>query len=61
MHGYTVMAGETIQQFPSNATPTHVFIQGGVGGLAAAVCARFWQSYGQDRPRLVIVEPDKAA
>ena len=61
MHGYTVMAGETIQQFPGEATPTHVFIQGGVGGLAAAVCARYWQSYGKDRPRLVIVEPDKAA
>jgi diaminopropionate ammonia-lyase len=61
MHGYTVMAGETIQQFPDGATPTHVFVQGGVGGLAAAVCACFWQTYGSERPRLVIVEPDKAA
>ena len=61
MHGYTVMAGETIQQFPGDAPPTHVFIQGGVGGLAAAVCARYWQSYGKDRPLFIMVEPDKAA
>ncbi len=61
MHGYTVMAGETIRQSMGDAAPTHAFVQGGVGGLAAAVCACFWQSYGSARPRLIVVEPNKAA
>ena len=40
MHGYTVMAEEAIHQLPDGGAPTHVFVQGRVGGLAAAVCAR---------------------
>ncbi len=38
-----------------------MFVQGGVGGLAAAVCARLWQHYGAARPRYLLVEPEKAA
>ena len=41
--------------------PTHVFVQAGVGGLAAAVCAAMWQRLGPARPRFVIVEPTRAA
>ena len=59
MHGYTVMAEEIIEQLPE--PPTHIFIQGGVGGLAAAILAPFWQRYGADRPRFVVVEPEEAA
>lgn len=40
--------------------PTHVFIQGGVGGLAAAVIGHLWERLGPDRPMAVIVEPDTA-
>ena len=40
--GYTVMLAEAVQQM-GNTIPTHVFIQAGVGGLAAAVCAYFWE------------------
>ena len=40
--------------------PTHVFIQGGVGGLAAAVIGHLWARLGPDRPVAVIVEPDEA-
>ena len=40
--------------------PTHVFIQGGVGGLAAAVIGHLWERLGPDRPVAVIVEPDTA-
>lgn len=58
MQGYTVMVGEALDQLAR--APTHVFIQGGVGGLAAAVCSHLWQRYGSARPILVVVEPDKA-
>ena len=40
--------------------PTHVFIQGGVGGLAAAVIGHLWERLGRDRPVAVIVEPVEA-
>lgn len=39
------------------ASPTHVFIQGGVGGLAAAAIGHLWECLGEDRPVAVIVEP----
>lgn len=42
------------------AAPTHVFIQGGVGGLAAAVIGHLWEALGPDRPVAVIVEPAEA-
>jgi diaminopropionate ammonia-lyase len=61
MQGYAVMADEAIDQLPGGALPTHIFLQGGVGGLAAAVCAHFWERFGERRPRVVVVEPDKAA
>jgi diaminopropionate ammonia-lyase len=58
MQGYSVMVEEAIGQSP--AKPTHVFVQGGVGGLAAAVCSHLWQRYGAQRPKYIVVEPDKA-
>lgn len=60
MHGYTVIADEIIEQIAAAPKPTHIFVQAGVGGLAAAICARFWQRWGAERPRLVVVEPEKA-
>ena len=57
MVGYTVMVEEAARQ---GSPPTHVFIQGGVGGLAAAVIGHLWERLGQDRPVAVIVEPDTA-
>ncbi len=61
MHGYMVMADEAIVQLPDGAPPSHVFLQGGVGGMAAAVCATFWLRYGSKRPRHFVVEPERAA
>ena len=58
MQGYTMLAEEAIEQLPEK--PTHAFLQGGVGGLAAAVCARFARRGGEDRPRFVVVEPERA-
>ena len=60
MHGYGVMAREIIRQM-ADEPPTHVFVQAGVGALAASVCAAFWLAWGARRPRLVIVEPTRAA
>jgi len=57
--GYTVLLSESIAQMDGEI-PTHVFIQGGVGGVASAVCAYFWELWGERRPRLIIVEPEKA-
>lgn len=58
MQGYQLMVDEAAQQL--GETPTHVFVQGGVGGLAAAVCGYFWERLGPARPQLVVVEPDRA-
>lgn len=57
--GYTVMLAEIVQQL-ADEIPTHVFVQAGVGGLAAAVCGYFWDLWGAQRPRFVIVEPEQA-
>ncbi|MFD2176141.1 diaminopropionate ammonia-lyase [Veronia pacifica] len=57
--GYTVMLAEIIEQLDGEI-PTHVVVQGGVGGLAAAVCGYFWQYWQQERPRFVVVEPENA-
>jgi diaminopropionate ammonia-lyase len=60
MQGYTLMVEEALQQLPCGVLPTHVFVQGGVGGLAASVCAHLWERLGQSRPVFIVVEPDKA-
>lgn len=57
--GYTVMLAEAVEQM-GDSRPTHVFIQAGVGGLAAAVCAYFWELWGSARPRFIVVEPEQA-
>ena len=57
--GYSVLLDESTQQL-GQEIPTHVFIQGGVGGLASAVCAYFWEHWGASRPRFIIVEPEQA-
>ena len=61
MQGYAVMAAEAIQQLPPKARPSHVFLQAGVGGMAAAACAEFWQRYGAARPVTITVEPAQCA
>jgi diaminopropionate ammonia-lyase len=59
MRGYMVMAAEAFDALA--APPTHIAVQGGVGGVAAAVLAVAWQRWGADRPRFVVVEPERAA
>ena len=59
MAGYGVMTREICEAL--DEAPTHVFLQGGVGGLAAGVAAGFRQHWGDAAPRVVIVEPELAA
>ncbi len=61
MQGYTTMAYEASVQL-QNVRPTHIFLQAGVGSMAAAVTAFFANLYREDseKPGIYIVEPDKA-
>jgi len=59
MYGYTVLAGEAVQQI-APAAPSHTFIQGGVGAVAAALAARWRQLWGERAPRFVTAEPVRA-
>ena len=59
MHGYAMLVDE-IRAALAGPAPTHVFVQAGVGGLAAAVIGAFRQDLGDDSPRGVVVEPTKA-
>lgn len=58
MQGYTAMVAEVLEQMPE--PPTHVFLQAGVGGFAAAVAANLALSL-KTKPAFIIVEPDLAA
>ena len=57
MRGYCVLAHEAVTQWPE--APTHVFVQAGVGGLAAAVIGYLWAVLPV-RPTFVVVEPVSA-
>jgi len=57
MEGYVQMAAETVAQCPES--PTHVFLQAGVGGLAGAVAAYVRKAWG-DSPRIIVTEPEAA-
>ena len=57
MQGYALMIDEVMDQVQGQAPLTHVMVQGGVGGLAAAVAGYIWERLGSDRPRQIVVEP----
>lgn len=59
MQGYTALVAEALRQMPE--PPTHVFVQVGVGGIAAAVAAHFALVLGEKRPVFVAVDPARAA
>ncbi|HXS05334.1 MAG TPA: diaminopropionate ammonia-lyase [Rhizomicrobium sp.] len=59
MQGYTALLREALTQMP--ALPTHVFVQSGVGGIAATVAAHFALVLGDQRPFLTVVDPSRAA
>lgn len=59
MQGYTAIVREAMRQMPE--PPTHVFIQAGVGGIAAALAGHFAVLLGDQRPAMIVVEPARAA
>ena len=59
MQGYRLMADEAADQW-TGSPPTHVFIQVGVGGAAAAVSVQMRARF-EPAPLLIVVEPERAA
>ncbi|NQZ88789.1 MAG: pyridoxal-phosphate dependent enzyme [Colwellia sp.] len=60
MEGYTVIANELREQFTQiKKWPSHVFIQAGVGGLAASM-AYMIRKYWQQQPEIIVVESEFA-
>ena len=64
MQGYATIPAEAIEQSGASddkqSPYTHVFLQGGVGGMAAGLAAYLWERYGVNRPTMIAVEPDQA-
>ncbi len=63
MQGYTTMMLEIQEQFAGLGIvkPTHVFVQAGVGALAASVIGFYSALFPVDPPKFIVVEPDHAA
>ena len=59
MQGYTTIATEIAKQI-ADIQPTHLFLPGGVGGIAAAVSSEFCRIWKNLRPTTIIVEPKTA-
>ncbi len=58
MAGYTIMVKEIMDQINVDKI-THVFLQAGVGGMAAAMIAGF-AKFSKNIPKFIIVEPKDA-
>ncbi|TPK74870.1 diaminopropionate ammonia-lyase [Mesorhizobium sp. B2-4-15] len=58
MQGYTAIVREALRQL--REPPTHVFVQAGVGGIAAAVAGHLAIVLGDARPIFTVVEPARA-
>jgi diaminopropionate ammonia-lyase len=60
MEGYAVLAEECRDEIAKSGDwPTHVLVQAGVGGLAAAMAAHIREHWAK-QPQIIIVEPDAA-
>jgi len=63
MQGYMTLIYEAVVQMKTMGVerPTHIFLQAGVGSMAAAVTAYLVVKFGARYPVTAIVEPDRAA
>ena len=60
MEGYSVLAEECRSVFQTQGRwPTHVLLQAGVGGLAAAGAAHI-RDHWAEQPEIIVVEPEAA-
>ena len=61
MEGYAAMVQEAFDALDeTDEAPTHVFIQAGVGSLAAAVQGYLCERLGEARPKVMVMEPMRA-
>lgn len=62
MQGYGTMAVEALEQLQAEGVkmPSHIFIQAGVGSLAGAVQGYFAAVFGEEGPKVVVVESNLA-
>ena len=58
MAGYSIIIKETSRQ--TNQYITHIFLQAGVGGMAAGLVAGIAR-YFKRIPKIIIIEPENAA
>src|SRR5690625_2290360 len=58
MQGYSSLGSEIVEQLPEK--PTHIFLQVGVGSYAAGIAAFMTNFYIENRPKIILVEPDGA-
>lgn len=63
MEGYLTLMVEIREQMRvyEHTKPTHIFLQSGVGSFAAAIAGYCEQEWSENRPRIIVVEPAKAA
>jgi len=60
MQGYSLMVDEIITDLEAQDEKlSHIFVQGGCGGLAAAVAGHF-STRLDEKPTIIVVEPDRA-
>jgi diaminopropionate ammonia-lyase len=62
MQGYSTMYLEVQEQLAAIGIvkPTHIFVQAGVGSLAASVVNYYKNLFNEDSPTTIIVEPENA-
>ena len=62
VQGYATMAREVLEQLIEKdlEMPTHLFLQAGVGSMAASVLGYFANALGDACPKTIIVESDQA-
>jgi len=63
MQGYTSLLSEVQEQLASQGVikPTHIFVQAGVGALAASMIGYYRSLMRGEAPISIVVEPDRAA
>ncbi|MDP8235595.1 MAG: diaminopropionate ammonia-lyase [Candidatus Erginobacter occultus] len=63
MQGYTTMFVEIQEQLSGQGfiKPTHIFVQAGVGSLAASTIGYYRMLFGTEAPLTAVVEPETAA
>ena len=63
MQGYSTLMLEAQEQLlgVGLSKPSHVFVQAGVGAMAASVIGFYTALFPEDPPIFIVVEPDKAA